>query len=74
MKKNDYQNLVEHIQPPAGLNDRVLSAARQQAAEPAQPHSPPDGAQKVKDGGGDGQQGRARPGAVGARRQAHGQC
>ena len=33
MKKNDYQNLMEHIQPPAGLNDRVLSAARQQAAE-----------------------------------------
>ena len=28
MKKNDYQNLMEHIQPPAGLNDRVLSAAR----------------------------------------------
>ena len=27
MKKNDYQ----HIQPPAGLNDRVLSAARQTA-------------------------------------------
>ena len=27
MKKNDYQNLMEHIQPPAGLNDRVLSAA-----------------------------------------------
>ena len=25
MKKNDYQNLMEHIQPPAGLNDRVLS-------------------------------------------------
>ena len=35
MKKNDYQNLMEHIQPPAGLNDRVLSAARQQAAEMA---------------------------------------
>ena len=33
MKKNDYQNLMEHIQPPAGLNDRVLSAARQRAAE-----------------------------------------
>lgn len=31
MKKNDYQNLMEHIQPPAGLNDRVLSAARQTA-------------------------------------------
>ena len=29
MKKNDYQNMMEHIQPPAGLNDRVLSAARQ---------------------------------------------
>ena len=33
MKKNDYQNMMEHIQPPAGLNDRVLSAARQWAAE-----------------------------------------
>ncbi len=33
MKKNDYQNMMEHIQPPAGLNDRVLSAARQRAAE-----------------------------------------
>lgn len=31
MKKNDYQNLMEHIQPSAGLNDRVLSAARQTA-------------------------------------------
>ena len=31
--KNDYQNMMEHIQPPAGLNDRVLSAARQRAAE-----------------------------------------
>ncbi|MBM6851150.1 M23 family metallopeptidase [Oscillibacter valericigenes] len=33
MKKNDYQNMMEHIQPPAGLNDRVLSAARRRAAE-----------------------------------------
>ena len=33
MKKNDYQNMMEHIQPPAGLNDRVLSAARQRTAE-----------------------------------------
>ena len=33
MKKNDYQNLMEHIQPPAGLNDRVLSAARRRTAE-----------------------------------------
>ena len=33
MKKNDYRNLMEHIQPPAGLNDRVLSTARQRAAE-----------------------------------------
>ena len=33
MKKNDYRNMMEHIQPPAGLNDRVLSAARQRAAE-----------------------------------------
>ena len=32
MKKTDYQNLMEHIQPPAGLNDRVLSAARRQEA------------------------------------------
>ena len=31
MKKNDYQNLMEHIQPPPELNDRVLSAARQTA-------------------------------------------
>ena len=34
MKKNDYQNMMEHIQPPAGLNDQVLFAARQRAAEP----------------------------------------
>ena len=33
MKKNNYQNLMEHIQPPAGLNDRVLSAARRRAEE-----------------------------------------
>lgn len=33
MKKNDYQNMMEHIQPPAGLNDRVLSAARRRTAE-----------------------------------------
>ena len=32
MKKNDYQNLMEHIRPPAGLNDRVLFAARRRAA------------------------------------------
>ena len=32
MKKNDYQNLMEHIQPPAGLNDRVLFSVRQRAA------------------------------------------
>ncbi len=32
--KNDYRNLMEHIQPPAGLNDRVLSAARRQAVAP----------------------------------------
>lgn len=31
--KNDYQKLMEHINTPAGLNDRVLFAARQQAAE-----------------------------------------
>ena len=31
--KNDYQNMMEHIQPPAGLNDRVLSAARRRTAE-----------------------------------------
>ena len=39
MKKNDYQNMMEHIQPPAGLNDRVLSAARRRTAgqEPAGP-------------------------------------
>ena len=37
MKRNPYQNLMEHIQPPAGLNDRVLSAARRQetAEQPA---------------------------------------
>ena len=37
MKKNNYQNLMEHIQPPAGLNDRVLSAARRRetAEQPA---------------------------------------
>ena len=41
MKKTDYQNLMEHIQPPAGLNDRVLFAARQKAAEPeTQPAAP----------------------------------
>ena len=41
MKKNDYQNMMEHIQPPAGLNDRVLFAARQKAAEPeTQPAAP----------------------------------
>ena len=33
MKKNDYQNMMEHIQPPAGLNDQVLFAARQRAVE-----------------------------------------
>ena len=33
MKRNTYQNLMEHIQPPAGLNDRVLFAARQRTAE-----------------------------------------
>ena len=33
MKKNDYQNMMEHIQPPAGLNDRVLSAAWRRTAE-----------------------------------------
>lgn len=33
MMKNNYQNLMEHINTPAGLNDRVLFAARQQAAE-----------------------------------------
>ena len=33
MKRNDYQNMMEHIQPPAGLNDRVLSAARRRTAE-----------------------------------------
>ena len=41
MKKNDYQNMMEHIQPPAGLNDRVLSAARQQAAETGKQPSGP---------------------------------
>ena len=41
MKKRDYQNLMEHIQPPAGLNDRVLSAARQQAAETGKQPSGP---------------------------------
>ena len=39
--KNEYQNLMEHIQPPAGLNDRVLSAARCRAAETeGQPSAP----------------------------------
>ena len=33
MKKNAYQNLMEHIRPPAGLNDRVLFAARRRTAE-----------------------------------------
>ena len=33
MKKNAYQKLMEHIRPPAGLNDRVLFAARRRAAE-----------------------------------------
>ena len=41
MKKTDYQNLMEHIQPPAGLNDRVLSAARQRAAETEKQPSAP---------------------------------
>ena len=26
--KNDYQKLMEHINTPAGLNDRVLRVAR----------------------------------------------
>ena len=30
MRTNAYRNLMEHVQPPAGLNDRVLSAARRQ--------------------------------------------
>lgn len=33
MKKNPYQTLMETIHPPAGLNDRVLFASRQQAHE-----------------------------------------
>ena len=33
MKKNAYRDLTEQIQPPAGLNDRVLFAARRRAAE-----------------------------------------
>lgn len=33
MKRNDYQDLMEQIRPPAGLSDRVLFAARQRAAE-----------------------------------------
>ena len=41
MKKNDYQNLMEHIQPPAGLSDRVLFAARQRAAETEQAPTAP---------------------------------
>ena len=41
MKKNDYQNLMEHIQPPAGLNDQVLFAARQRAAETEEQTSVP---------------------------------
>ena len=32
MKKNAYRDLTEQIQPPAGLNDRVLFAARRRAA------------------------------------------
>lgn len=31
--KNDYQKLMEHINTPAGLNDRVLRVARRQAVE-----------------------------------------
>ena len=41
MKKNDYQTLMEHIQPPAGLNDQVLFAARQRAAETEEQTSVP---------------------------------
>ena len=41
MKKNDYQDLMEHIQPPAGLSDRVLFAARQRAAETEQAPAAP---------------------------------
>ena len=35
MKENSYQKLMREIHTPAGLNDRVLFAARQQAAEEA---------------------------------------
>ena len=41
MKKNAYQNLMEHIRPPAGLNDQVLFAARQRAAETEEQTSVP---------------------------------
>ena len=33
MRGNGYQKLMEEIKTPAGLNDRVLAAARQKAAE-----------------------------------------
>ena len=40
MKKNAYRDLMEQIQPPAGLNDRVLFAARRRAAEAEQTPAP----------------------------------
>lgn len=40
MKKNPYQTLMEQIHPPAGLNDRVLFAARHQAHESSAAQAP----------------------------------
>ena len=39
MKKNAYRDLTEQIRPPAGLNDRVLFAARRRTPE-AEPETP----------------------------------
>ena len=33
MRENNYQKLTENIHAPAGLNDRVLRAARRETAE-----------------------------------------
>ena len=39
MKNNPYQKLTDHIQPPEGLNERVLAAARE-ATTPVRQHPP----------------------------------
>ena len=39
MKNNPYQKLADHIQPPEGLNERVLAAARE-ATTPVRQHPP----------------------------------